>query len=308
MIEVRSLTKRFGSTTAVDDLSFDVLPGRVTGFLGPNGSGKSTTMRMILGLDHPTSGAARVNGRNYGQIRRPLHDVGALLDAKAMHGGRSAYNHLLCVAQSNGIPARRVREVLDQVGLSAIGKKRARTLSLGMRQRLGIATALLGDPPVLMFDEPVNGLDPEGILWIRTLLRGLAAEGRTVFVSSHLMSEMALTADHVVVIGRGRLIADTSTAEIIANSSTSYVHVSTPDAPVFLPILTVAGAAVIESAEGLQVSGLDSARVGELAARNGIVLHELSPRHASLEAAFMELTRDSLDYRTTEPSVAGASQ
>jgi ABC-2 type transport system ATP-binding protein len=308
MIEVRQLTKRFGSATAVDRLSFDVMPGRVTGFLGPNGSGKSTTMRMILGLDWPSAGTARVNGRSYRQIRRPLHEVGALLDAKAMHSGRNAYDHLLCVAQSNGIARRRVGEVLDLVGLSTIGRKRARTLSLGMGQRLGIATALLGDPPVLMFDEPVNGLDPEGILWIRTLLRGLAAEGRTVFVSSHLMSEMALTADHLVVIGRGRLIADTSTAELVASSSQSYVYVSSPDAKAFLPILTMAGAAVVDHDDGLHITGIAPARVGELAARNGIVLYELSPRQASLEAAFMELTRDSVDYRTPDSLAAGALQ
>ncbi|MGH8891271.1 MAG: ABC transporter ATP-binding protein [Acidothermaceae bacterium] len=306
MIEVRNLSKRFGSTTAVDGLSFDVLPGRVTGFLGPNGSGKSTTMRMILGLDRPSGGSARINGRDYAHIRRPLFDVGALLDAKAMHGGRSAYNHLLCVAQSNGIPRRRVGEVLDTVGLSATGKKRARTLSLGMGQRLGIATALLGDPAVLLFDEPVNGLDPEGILWIRTLLRALAAEGRTIFVSSHLMSEMALTADHLVVIGRGRLIADTSTAELVAGSSQGYVHVLTPSAGAFAPVLTALGAVVTETPEGLRITGLECARVGELAAQHGIVLHELSPRHASLEAAFMELTKDSVDYRTNEPLEAGA--
>jgi ABC-2 type transport system ATP-binding protein len=298
MIEVRKLSKRFGSTVAVDRLSFSVRPGSVTGFLGPNGSGKSTTMRMILGLDRPSGGSTTVNGRPYDEIRRPLHEVGALLDAKAMHGGRSAYHHLLCVAQSNGIPPRRVAEVLDLVGLRAVARKRARTFSLGMGQRLGIATALLGDPQVLLFDEPINGLDPEGILWIRTLLRGLAGEGRTVFVSSHLMSEMALTADHLVVIGRGRLIADSSTADLIARSSQGFVHVRTPDADGLSTVLRAAGAAVQVEADSLRVTGLDTAAVGELAALHRVVLHELSPRAASLEEAFMELTKDTVDFRT----------
>jgi ABC-2 type transport system ATP-binding protein len=296
MIEVANLSKRFGSTLAVDGLSFTVQPGRVTGFLGPNGSGKSTTMRMILGLDHPTRGTASVNGRPYGEIRRPLHEVGSLLDAKAMHGGRSAYHHLLCVAQSNGIPTRRVREVLELVGLEGVARKRARGFSLGMGQRLGIATALLGDPQVLMFDEPVNGLDPEGILWIRTLLRGLAAEGRTVFVSSHLMSEMALTADHLVVIGRGRLIADCSTAELVASSSQSYVHVKTPDVDKLVAALSAVGATVVEHDQSLRVTGVGSAVVGEVAARERVVLHELILREPTLEAAFMELTRDTVEF------------
>ena len=298
VIEVRDLSKRFGSTLAVDHLTLSVRPGMVTGFLGPNGSGKSTTMRMILGLDRPTKGGTTINGRPYGEIRRPLHEVGALLDAKAMHGGRSAYNHLLCVAQSNGIPRRRVGECLDLVGLDTVGRKRARTYSLGMGQRLGIATALLGDPQVLMFDEPINGLDPEGILWIRTLLRSLAAQGRTVFVSSHLMSEMALTADHLVVIGRGRLIADSSTTDLIARSSQGYVHVHTPDVEGLARRLRAAGALVDTTADTMRVTGLDCAAVGELAALDRIVLHELTPRSASLEEAFMELTRDSVDYRT----------
>jgi ABC-2 type transport system ATP-binding protein len=297
MIEVRDLTKHFGSSVAVDHLSFSVRPGTVTGFLGPNGSGKSTTMRMILGLDRPSGGSASVNGRPYSQIRRPLHEVGALLDAKAMHGGRSAYHHLLCVAQSNGIPQRRVAEVLDLVGLSAVARKRARTFSLGMGQRLGIATALLGDPQVLLFDEPINGLDPEGILWVRTLLREFAREGRTVFVSSHLMSEMALTADRLVVIGRGRLIADASTADFIANSSQGYVHVLTPDVDGLARLLRTARASVLIEDGALQVTGLDCAAVGELAALHRVVLHELSPRAASLEEAFMELTKDSVDFR-----------
>jgi ABC-2 type transport system ATP-binding protein len=306
MIEVANLSKRFGSTLAVDGLSFAVEPGRVTGFLGPNGSGKSTTMRMILGLDHPTRGTATINGRAYGAIRRPLHEVGSLLDAKAMHGGRSAYHHLLCVAQSNGISRRRVGEVLDLVGLSSVARKRARGFSLGMGQRLGIATALLGDPAVLMFDEPVNGLDPEGILWIRTLLRALAAEGRTVFVSSHLMSEMALTADHLVVIGRGRLIADCSTAELVASSSQSYVHVKTPDVDKLVAALTAVGADVTEVDQSLRVTGIDSAVVGEVAAREGAVLHELILRQPSLEAAFMELTRDTVEFGGAESVEIGA--
>ena len=298
MIEVRDLSKKFGSTVAVDHLSFAVRPGVVTGFLGPNGSGKSTTMRMILGLDRPSSGVTTVNGRPYGMIRRPLHEVGALLDAKAMHGGRSAYNHLLCVAQSNGISRRRVGECLETVGLNGVARKRARSYSLGMGQRLGIATALLGDPEVLMFDEPINGLDPEGILWIRTLLRSLASQGRTVFVSSHLMSEMALTADHLVVIGRGRLIADSSTTDLIARSSQGYVHVRTPDVGGFATRLRAAGAVVDADGDTMRVTGLESAAVGELAALDHVVLHELTPRSASLEEAFMELTRDSVDFRT----------
>lgn len=298
MIEVRDLSKRFGATTAVDELSFSVRPGTVTGFLGPNGSGKSTTMRMIMGLDRPSAGSATVNGKPYGEIRRPMYQVGALLDAKAMHGGRSGYNHLLCVAQSNGISRRRVAECLALVGIESAGRKRARTYSLGMGQRLGIATALLGDPNVLLFDEPVNGLDPEGILWIRTLLRGLAQEGRTVFVSSHLMSEMALTADHLVVIGRGRLIADSSTADLIARSSQGYVHVRTPDAEGLAPRLRAAGAIAEVKGDTLRVTGLETAAVGELAALHRVVLHELSPRSASLEEAFMELTKDSVEFRT----------
>jgi len=306
MIEVANLSKRFGSTLAVDGLSFTVQPGRVTGFLGPNGSGKSTTLRMILGLDHPTRGTATVNGRPYGEIRRPLHEVGSLLDAKAMHGGRSAYHHLLCVAQSNGIPSRRVGEVLELVGLAGVARKRARGFSLGMGQRLGIATALLGDPPVLMFDEPVNGLDPEGILWIRTLLRALAAEGRTVFVSSHLMSEMALTADHLVVIGRGQLIADCSTAALVASSSQSYVHVKTPDVDKLVAALSTVGATVAEHDQSLRITGVDCAAVGEVAARERVVLHELILRQPTLEAAFMELTRDTVEFGRTERVEIGA--
>jgi len=297
MIEVSDLSKRFGSTTAVDRLSFSVRPGTVTGFLGPNGSGKSTTMRMIMGLDRPTGGSATVNGTPYGEIRRPLHQVGALLDAKAMHGGRSGYNHLLCVAQSNGISRRRVDECLALVGIEGVGRKRARTYSLGMGQRLGIATALLGDPHVLLFDEPVNGLDPEGIIWVRTLLRSLAAEGRTVFVSSHLMAEMALTADHLIVIGKGRLIADTTIPEFLARASAREVLVRTPQPDRLRSALLARGAAVTSVPDGgLHVTGMEAAQVGQAAADTGAVLHELTPQQVSLEEAFMELTRDSVDY------------
>ncbi len=306
MIEAVALTKRYGDKVAVADLDFVIPPGRVTGFLGPNGAGKSTTMRMILGLDHPTRGTATVNGRPYGEIRRPLHEVGSLLDAKAMHGGRSAYHHLLCVAQSNGISRHRVGEVLDLVGLAGVARKRARGFSLGMGQRLGIATALLGNPSVLLFDEPVNGLDPEGILWIRTLLRDLAQEGCTVFVSSHLMSEMALTADHLIVIGRGRLIADCSTAELVARSSQSYVHVKTPDVDKLIAALSAVGATVAEHDQSLRITGVDCAGVGEVAAREGVVLHELILRQPTLEAAFMELTRDTVEFGGSEPVEIGA--
>ena len=261
MIRVRAVTKDYGKTRAVDGLSFDVLPGRVTGFLGPNGAGKSTTMRMIIGLDRPTSGSITVGGRPYTDIRRPMHEVGAVLETRAVHGGRSAYNHLLCLAQSNGIGRRRVSEVLELVGLDGVARRRAGAFSLGMTQRLGLAAAMLGDPAVLLCDEPVNGLDPEGILWIRTMLRGLAAEGRTVFVSSHLMSEMALTADHVIVVGKGKLIADESTKDFIGRSSVNSVLVSTPAYRRFSDLMQGAGATVgHESEESLQVSGLDIRR------------------------------------------------
>jgi ABC-2 type transport system ATP-binding protein len=297
MIQARELSKRFGKVQAVDALSFDVLPGRVTGFLGPNGAGKSTTMRLILGLDLPTGGYVAINGRRYSELHRPLTEVGAVLEVRAVHGGRSAYNHLLCLAQSNGIGRRRVAEVLDIVGLSSAARRRAGTFSLGMSQRLGLAAALLGDPPVLLCDEPVNGLDPEGILWIRTLLRSLAAEGRTVFVSSHLMSEMALTADHLIVVGQGRLIANASTAEIVARSSANVVRVRSPQSSRLGALLRESGA-VVQAQEGaLDVTGADCAAVGDLAARHGIAIHELSSQAASLEAAFMELTRDSTDFR-----------
>jgi ABC-2 type transport system ATP-binding protein len=297
MIEVCELTKRYGAAVAVDGLSFTVRPGRVTGFLGPNGAGKSTTMRVILGLDAPTSGRATVGGQPYQRLPRPLHQVGALLDAGAVPGGRTARNHLRAIAASNGIGTRRVEEVLGLVGLDSAAGRRVRGFSLGMRQRLGIAAALLGDPGVLLFDEPVNGLDPEGIQWIRGLLKALAAEGRTVFVSSHLMSEMALTAEHLVVIGRGRLVADAPIEELVRQSSRNDVLVRSPAGGAFAGLLTQRGALVTAEPDGgLAVTGLDAAAIGDLASVHGITVHELTPRHASLEEAFMELTQDSVDY------------
>src|SRR5499425_2406675 len=258
MIEARSLTKRYGDTVAVDDLSFSVEPGRITGFLGPNGAGKTTTMRLILGLDHPTSGTVTVNRKPFAQLAYPMREVGALLDAKAVHGGRSAYNHLLCLAETNNLPPRRVNEVLGLVGLSEVARKRSKGFSLGMSQRLGIAATMLGDPKVLMFDEPVNGLDPEGILWIRNLMKALAAEGRTVFVSSHLMSEMENTADHLLVIGRGKLIADCTVDEFIAANSQQSVQVRTPQPELLVRIAATAGGSVSDSGDGvLTVRGLD---------------------------------------------------
>ncbi|MFI7019079.1 ABC transporter ATP-binding protein [Streptomyces sp. NPDC050164] len=309
MIELEGLTKRYGEKVAVNNLSFTVRPGIVTGFLGPNGAGKSTTMRMILGLDHPTAGDVRIDGKHYQQLKDPLTYIGALLEAKAWHGGRTAYNHLLCLAQSNGIPRGRVREVLDTVGLTAVAKKKTKGFSMGMGQRLGIAAALLGDPRILMFDEPVNGLDPEGIHWIRTLMKSLAAQGRTVFVSSHLMSEMALTADHLVVIGQGRLLADTSMADFIARNSRSYVRVRSPQRERLLDVLHQAGTVAVESGDGvLEVDGGKAEHVGELAAQHGITLHELSPQQASLEEAFMRLTAESVEYHAhseTGPEPSG---
>ncbi|MET9118181.1 ABC transporter ATP-binding protein [Streptomyces longwoodensis] len=297
MIELEGLTKRYGEKVAVNNLTFTVRPGIVTGFLGPNGAGKSTTMRMMLGLDRPTAGDVRIDGKHYDQLKDPLTYIGALLDAKAVHGGRSAFNHLLCLAQSNGIPRARVHEVLDTVGLTSVARKKAKGFSLGMGQRLGIAAALLGDPRILMFDEPVNGLDPEGIHWIRTLMKSLAAQGRTVFVSSHLMSEMALTADHLVVIGQGRLLADTSMADFIARNSRSYVRIRTPQRERLLDALHEAGVTVVEADGGvLEVDGGKAEQLGELAARHGVVLHELSPQQASLEEAFMQLTAESVEY------------
>ncbi|MFE2260681.1 ABC transporter ATP-binding protein [Streptomyces griseosporeus] len=297
MIELEGLTKRYGEKLAVNNLTFAVRPGIVTGFLGPNGAGKSTTMRMILGLDRPTAGDVRIDGKHYDRLKDPLTYIGALLEAKAWHPGRSAYNHLLCLAQSNGIPASRVREVLETVGLTAVARKKTKGFSMGMGQRLGIAAALLGDPRIVMFDEPVNGLDPEGIHWIRTLMKSLAAQGRTVFVSSHLMSEMALTADHLVVIGQGRLLADTSMADFIAQNSRSYIRIRTPQRERLLDVLHGAGITVVEAGGGmLEVDGGKPERIGELAAQHQIVLHELSPQQASLEEAFMRLTAESVEY------------
>ncbi|MFJ1659372.1 ABC transporter ATP-binding protein [Streptomyces anthocyanicus] len=307
MIELEGLTKRYGEKVAVNNLSFTVRPGIITGFLGPNGAGKSTTMRMVLGLDRPTAGDVRIDGKHYDELKDPLTYIGALLEAKAWHGGRSAYNHLLCLAQSNSIPASRVRQVLDTVGLSAVARKKTKGFSLGMGQRLGIAGALLGDPRILMFDEPVNGLDPEGIHWIRNLMKTLASQGRTVFVSSHLMSEMALTADHLVVIGQGRLLADTSMAEFIAENSRSYVRIRTPQREQLLDALHAAGVTVVESGEGvLEVDGDKSETVGELAARHQVVLYELSPQRASLEEAFMQLTAESVEYHAHDGQPPGA--
>src|ERR1017187_7398127 len=304
MIEARSLTKRYGDTLAVDDLSFSVEPGKITGFLGPNGAGKTTTMRMILGLDRPTKGTVTVNGRGFGQLAGPMREVGALLDAKAAHGGRSARSHLLCLAQTNNLPARRVDEVLEMVGLKEVARKRSRGFPLGMGQRLGIAAALLGDPAILMFDEPVNGLDPEGIRWIRNLMKALAAEGRTVFVSSHLMSEMENTADHLLVIGRGKLIADCTVAEFIARNSVQAVRVRTPEREALVRIVTAAGATALTAADDSQaivVRGLAADQVGDLAFENAIRLPELAPAQASLEEAFMELTSASVEFRAGVP-------
>ncbi|HEU0104093.1 MAG TPA: ATP-binding cassette domain-containing protein [Mycobacteriales bacterium] len=298
MIEAHGLTKRYGDTLAVDDLSFTVRPGIVTGFLGPNGAGKSTTMRMILGLDRPTAGRALVAGKPYAQAKVPLREVGALLDAKDVHGGRTAQAHLLALAQSNGLPASRVQEVLETTGLGSVGGKRIGGFSLGMSQRLGIAGALLGDPAVLMFDEPVNGLDPEGILWIRHLMRSLAAEGRTVFVSSHLMSEMALTAEHLVVIGRGRLLADTSTRQFIDGNSVSMVRVRTPQPAELAAVLRERGHAATEVGGFLELADATTEQVGDAAAARGLTIHELYQQRSSLEDVFMELTRDSVEYST----------
>ena len=332
MIEARELTKRFGNTVAVDHLSFTVLPGRVTGFLGPNGAGKSTTMRMIVGLDHANSGTATINGKPYAQLVNPLRVVGALLEAKSVHSGRSARNHLLFLAQTQGLPASRVDEMLELVGLRDVAGKRAGGFSLGMSQRLGVAAALLGDPQVLLLDEPVNGLDPEGVLWIRNLMKHLASQGKTVLVSSHLMNEMAVTADHLIVIGRGRLLADAATDEVIARGSGQSVRVRTPDPDRLTRLIQAEGGSVavstaaagtaaagtgaartgaagsVTTAAGdgrppdsgeapvLTVTGLPAPRIGELAASASIVLHELTPQLATLEDAFLELTADSLEF------------
>ncbi|GAA3239922.1 ABC transporter ATP-binding protein [Streptomyces lavendulae] len=306
MIEAVGLTKRFGAKTAVDGLSFQVKPGHVTGFLGPNGSGKSTTMRMILGLDRPTAGQVTINGLPFRELPNAQRHVGALLDAKAVHGGRRARAHLLSIAQLSGIPEKRVDEVLGVVGLQDAARQRTKGFSLGMGQRLGIATALLGDPQVLLFDEPVNGLDPEGILWVRNLMRQLAAEGRTVFVSSHLMSEMALTADHLIVIGRGRLLSDMSTQDFITHNSAGFARVRAagngPDGRVILgTALTKAGGRVLQEPDGaLRVTGLELPRISDLAHETGVRLWELSPHRASLEEAYMRMTQSSVEYTSTD--------
>ncbi len=300
MIEAAGLTKDYGSKRAVEDLSFTVVPGVVTGFLGPNGSGKSTTMRLILGLDAPTKGDVTVNGKHYRDHVAPLHEVGALLEARSVHTGRSAENHLLALAQTHGISKRRVAELIDLVGLHDVARKRAGQFSLGMGQRLGIATALLGDPSTVMLDEPVNGLDPEGIHWMRNLLKQLAAEGRTVFVSSHLMSEMALTADHLIVIGRGRLIADVGVEEFIQGASKNVVRVRSPQAAALRDLLVGPDVTVGDVEPGLlEVGGLTAEQIGDLAAEHGLRLHELTPQQASLEEAFMELTRDDIEYHAS---------
>ncbi|WP_333734361.1 ABC transporter ATP-binding protein [Streptomyces sp. IBSBF 3010] len=301
MIEVNGLTKRYGGATAVDDLTFTVRPGEVTGFLGPNGAGKTTTLRMLLGLVEPTAGTATVRGRPFRDHPRGLRHVGALLDAGDVHGGRTARAHLAVLARSNGIPRARVDGILEEVGLVAAARRRVGGFSLGMRQRLGIATALLGDPPVLLFDEPLNGLDPEGVLWVRGLFRRLAAEGRTVFVSSHLMTEMEHTADRLVVIGRGTLIAAESLSAFAARSTRLGVTVRTPDAAGLTPLLTAEGASVSGDGDRLTVTGLPAERVGELALRHRVLLHELTPLGASLEEAFMELTADSVQYPAGDP-------
>jgi ABC-2 type transport system ATP-binding protein len=308
MIEVIGLTKAYGDKTAVADLSFTVSPGAVTGFLGPNGAGKSTTMRMIVGLDRPTAGTALVNGRPYAEHAGPLGQVGVLLEAKAVHTGRSAFHHLLAMAQTNGISRRRVDEVIDMVGLREVARKRAGGFSLGMGQRLGIASALLGDPETVILDEPVNGLDPEGILWIRNLLKDLAAQGRTVFVSSHLMSEMALTAERLVVIGRGRLIADMTVADFIAQASDNVVLVRSPDAARLRDLIAGPDVMVTSPEPGsLEVRGLTADAIGQAAADHQLVLHQLADQQASLEEAFMELTHDAVEFHGTTRPLATTS-
>jgi ABC-2 type transport system ATP-binding protein len=304
MIEAIGLSKRYGATLAVDDLSFTVPPGQVTGFLGPNGAGKSTTMRLILGLDAPDEGSVTVNGRPYASYRRPLLQAGALLEvsgSKAFHGGRTAHDHLLCLAYSNGISRSRVGQVLELVGLSSAARRRAGGFSLGMAQRLGIAAALLGDPPVLLLDEPVNGLDPEGVRWIRTLLKSLAAQGRTVLLSSHLMSEMAMTADRLIIIGRGRLIAQTTVEDFLASGLGSYVRVRSPQAAALAALLTARGASVVSQDGGaLQITGVTPEAIGEIAREGGFTLAELAVHRATLEDRYMELTRGTADYRTAD--------
>jgi len=303
MIDANNLTKRYGDKTAVDGLTFTVKPGLVTGFLGPNGSGKSTTMRLILGLDAPSEGAVTVGGKAYRDFPAPLHEVGVLLEARSIHTGRSAYHHLLAQAQTHGIPRSRVDELISLVGLDEVARKRAGQFSLGMGQRLGIAAALLGDPEVLILDEPINGLDPEGIRWIRDLLKGLAAEGRTVFLSSHLMSEMALTADHLIIIGRGRLIRDVGLAEFVDEWSTNVVRVRSPQATQLRELIL--GPDVRVSSDEptvLEVKGLTAEQIGDAAGRNGLVLHELTSEKTSLEEAFMDLTHEETEFRATTPT------
>ncbi|HEY2506170.1 MAG TPA: ATP-binding cassette domain-containing protein [Streptosporangiaceae bacterium] len=320
MIEAKNLTKRFGDKIAVDHLSFSVQPGRVTGFLGPNGAGKSTTMRLIVGLDHATGGSATIDGKRYAELASPLREVGALLEAKSVHPGRSARNHLLFLAQTQGLPGRRVDEVLDLVGLRAVANRRASSFSLGMSQRLGVAAALLGDPRVLLLDEPVNGLDPEGVLWVRNLMKHLASEGKTILVSSHLMNEMAVTADHLIVIGRGRLLADASTEDVIARGSGQSVLVRSPDPTRLTELITAAGGRAVpvtpagngdgngnDQAPALTVTGLPAAQVGEIAAKASVVLHELTPQLATLEEAFLELTSDSVEFGHQDSVPAHAS-
>jgi ABC-2 type transport system ATP-binding protein len=303
VIEAIALTKRFGAKLAVDQVTFTVRPGMVTGFLGPNGAGKTTTMRMIVGLDRPSGGRVTVNGSRYAALKSPLREVGILLDAKAVHPGRSARAHLLAIAATHGIGRKRVNEVIALTGLDAVAGKRVRGFSLGMGQRLGIAAALLGDPATLILDEPVNGLDPEGVIWVRTLARQLAREGRTVFLSSHLMSEMAQTADHLIVLGRGRVVADAPVADIVALAEGTAVRVRTPDASRFEPVLTALSASVTiaDNDPGLlQVTGLTASRIGELAAAERVILHELSPLAGSLEDAYLSLTRDEVEYHAGE--------
>ncbi|MFB7798994.1 ABC transporter ATP-binding protein [Isoptericola sp. NPDC056134] len=306
MIEAHGLTKRYGPKLAVDDVTFTVQPGVVTGFLGPNGAGKSTTMRMIMGLDRPTAGNVTVNGSPYPQHGRPLAEVGALLEAKAAHPGRTARQHLLALAATHGIAPSRVDEVIELTGLSAVARKRVGGFSLGMGQRLGIAVALLGDPRTLILDEPVNGLDPEGVLWVRNLARFLAGEGRTVFLSSHLMSEVALTADHVIVIGRGRILADMPVQQLVDGASRRLVRVRSPQAADLADALRREGGDVAPGDDGaFEVTGLDAARVGELAAAGGAVLHELTPVSSTLEEAYLELTADSVEYQAEALDDAG---
>ncbi|MDX6281208.1 MAG: type transport system ATP-binding protein [Kribbellaceae bacterium] len=301
MIEAHQLTKRYGETTAVDRLDFTVRPGTVTGFLGPNGAGKSTTMRMIIGLDSPSAGTVTVNGRRYRDHSAPLQEVGALLEAKSIHPGRSAFDHLMAQAYTHGIPRRRVDEVIEMTGIQSVARKRAGAFSLGMGQRLGIAAALLGDPATVMLDEPVNGLDPEGVLWIRNLLIGLAAEGRTVFVSSHLMTEMALVADHLIVVGRGRLLADTTVEELVRQTDGSAVTVASEDPARLREVLAGPGVEIAgqTGSDELQVTGLTARSIGLKASGAGIALFELTAKRVSLEEAFMELTKDSVEYHGT---------